>query len=261
VITGYNTDVEYDGVVYHIQTEDKGLQTPLILSLVYSGGAILASRRTPYDDLISSGFDEAALSERLDRQHKLICAAIRAGRIGELKRLTERKQSERKEKRTKSKLRETPSIPTSTDNADANDEATATRAGQDAGQDIAEQDNGPGALPADRFTVSDAVKAESSLEVTLAEEVELHGGDYLTLRVLVSRVSGNGPEPVAKARVVLKILGTNFEPASTFSITNKEGIALIFASLPQFQSGRAAILLRAEADGEAAELRRVILPV
>ena len=54
MITGYNTEVEYDGVVYHIQTEDKGLQTPLILSLVYSGGAILASRRTPYDDLIAA---------------------------------------------------------------------------------------------------------------------------------------------------------------------------------------------------------------
>jgi len=43
VITGYNTDVEFDGVVYHVQTEDKGLDTPVILSLVYSGGAILAS--------------------------------------------------------------------------------------------------------------------------------------------------------------------------------------------------------------------------
>jgi len=30
VITGYNTDVEFDGVVYHVQTEDKGLQTPVM---------------------------------------------------------------------------------------------------------------------------------------------------------------------------------------------------------------------------------------
>jgi len=48
VITGYNTDVEHDGVVYHVQTEDKGLETPFILSLVYSGGAILASKRSRY---------------------------------------------------------------------------------------------------------------------------------------------------------------------------------------------------------------------
>jgi len=87
VITGFNTDIEYDGVTYHVQTEDKGLDSPIILSLVYSGGAILASKRAPYEDLLASGFSEAALAERLKRQHTLICAAIHAGRINDLKRM------------------------------------------------------------------------------------------------------------------------------------------------------------------------------
>jgi hypothetical protein len=90
VITGYNTDVEYGGVVYHVQTEDKGLDAPIILTLVYTGGHILASKRAPYDDLIASGFDEAMLTKRLQRQHKLICAAVHAGRIEDLKRMNER---------------------------------------------------------------------------------------------------------------------------------------------------------------------------
>lgn len=90
MITGFNTDVEHEGVVYHVQTEDKGLKSPLILSLVYVGGTILASKRTPYEDLISAGYDEKVLAERLNRQHKLICAAIHAGRIEDLKRQTER---------------------------------------------------------------------------------------------------------------------------------------------------------------------------
>jgi hypothetical protein len=87
MITGFNTDIEYAGVVYHVQTEDKGLNNPLILSLVYIGGTIIASKRTPYDDLIAAGFNENALNERLQRQHKLICAAIKAGRIEDLKRM------------------------------------------------------------------------------------------------------------------------------------------------------------------------------
>lgn len=95
MITGFNTDVEHEGVTYHVQTEDKGLKSPLILSLVYVGGTILASKRTPYDDLISVGFDENKLAERLQRQHKLICAAIHAGRIEDLKRQTEREASTR----------------------------------------------------------------------------------------------------------------------------------------------------------------------
>jgi hypothetical protein len=90
MITGFNTDVEHAGTIYHVQTEDKGLDSPLILSLVYVGGAILASKRSRYDDLISKGFDERELSDRLNRQHKLICAAIRAGRIDDLKRMSQR---------------------------------------------------------------------------------------------------------------------------------------------------------------------------
>ncbi len=93
MITGFNTDVEFNGVTYHVQTEDKGLDTPLILSLVYDRGTILASKRSPYDDLLLGKFNEIELTERLQRQHKLICAAIRAGRIDDLKRMNA-KQSE-----------------------------------------------------------------------------------------------------------------------------------------------------------------------
>ena len=88
MITGFNTDIEFQGVTYHVQTEDKGLATPLILSLVYNGGTILASKRSPYDDLLLEDFDEKILIERLQRQHKLICAAISSGRIEDLKRMS-----------------------------------------------------------------------------------------------------------------------------------------------------------------------------
>ena len=88
MITGFNTDIEFQGVTYHVQTEDKGVDTPLILSLVYDRGTILASKRSPYDDLLAGVFDEKTLTERLQKQHKLICAAIMAGRIEDLKRMT-----------------------------------------------------------------------------------------------------------------------------------------------------------------------------
>ena len=90
MITGFNTDIEHDGVTYHVQTEDKGLDTPIILSLVYVGGAILASKRAPYEDLIAQGFSDEVLAERLKRQHRLICAAINSGRIEDLKRMSPR---------------------------------------------------------------------------------------------------------------------------------------------------------------------------
>jgi hypothetical protein len=88
VITGFNTDVDFQGVTYHVQTEDKGLATPFILSLVYIRGTILASKRSPYEDLVEQGFDEKVLAERLQKQHKTICAAIKAGKIEQLKEMT-----------------------------------------------------------------------------------------------------------------------------------------------------------------------------
>ena len=62
MITGFNTDIEHEGVVYHVQTEDKGLDSPIILSLVYVGGTILASKRSPYEDLIATGFSDEVLA-------------------------------------------------------------------------------------------------------------------------------------------------------------------------------------------------------
>ncbi|MCD9185348.1 MAG: hypothetical protein LUM44_02870 [Pyrinomonadaceae bacterium] len=103
MITGFNTDIEYEGVTYHVQTEDKGLDTPLILSLVYNRGTILASKRASYDDLLADKFDEKVLAQRLQKQHKLICAAVRAGRIEDLKRMTE-KESAAKQKNVKKEI-------------------------------------------------------------------------------------------------------------------------------------------------------------
>src|SRR5215218_41227 len=62
----------------------------MILSLVYVGGTILASKRAPYADLIASGFSDEVLAERLKRQHRLICAAINSGRIDDLKKMSGR---------------------------------------------------------------------------------------------------------------------------------------------------------------------------
>ena len=93
MITGFNTDIEHGGVIYHVQTEDKGLETPIILSLVYAGGTILASKRSPYEDLIGEGFSDEVLAERLKRQHRLICAAIHSGRIDDLKQMSGRKKA------------------------------------------------------------------------------------------------------------------------------------------------------------------------
>lgn len=108
MITGFNTDVDFQGVTYHVQTEDKGLATPFILSLVYIRGTILASKRSPYEDLVEQGFDEKVLAERLQKQHKTICAAIKAGKIEQLKEMTAKAAAAKQKKVLESKAAKIP---------------------------------------------------------------------------------------------------------------------------------------------------------
>jgi len=86
MITGFNTDVECADCVYHVQTEDRGLDNPIIESLVYTGGEIVASRKNPYADLIASGcFSEDALMKRMEAQHRELMGEIRHGKFSDEK--------------------------------------------------------------------------------------------------------------------------------------------------------------------------------
>lgn len=48
---GFNTDVAYNGLNYHVQTEDWGAGNPFIVSRVYKNGAVLRSFKTPYTQI------------------------------------------------------------------------------------------------------------------------------------------------------------------------------------------------------------------
>ncbi|MGH9760381.1 MAG: hypothetical protein ACREAC_06000, partial [Blastocatellia bacterium] len=84
MITGFNTDVPHGDRVYHVQTEDRGRDHPVLESLVYIGGTIIARKQTPYSDQIENGVTEETIAGLLRKQHQVIIAAIRAGRIEDL---------------------------------------------------------------------------------------------------------------------------------------------------------------------------------
>ena len=79
MITGFNTDINYRGVVYHVQTEDKGPVNPLIETLIYIGGEILGSKRLPYKDLVET--DEATISRMMEEQHTTVIAEVKQGKF------------------------------------------------------------------------------------------------------------------------------------------------------------------------------------
>jgi hypothetical protein len=269
VITGFNTDIEHDGVVYHVQTEDKGLASPLILSLVYSGGAILASKRSPYHDLIIAGFDEEKLTERLRRQHRLICAAISAGRIEELKGMG----GKRKDGREKAP----PAAPTQKAEdviAVENSSERPPVSAEPVTPPLPEEEEAPKseqALKAEEsaYTVYDPrrktkkgkpAEPEGGLALTILDEEEFYAGTRFAIRVLLQNRSGKKEKPVSGVTLSLKILGTTFRPKIFSLKTGRDGIGVVSGDIPHFDSGRAAIVIRAVVNDRSAEVRRVIHP-
>ena len=80
MVTGFNTDVKHDAKVYHVQTEDKGVDNPLIETLIYVGGEILAARRSSYADLLEGEVDEKQIAERIEAQHNRMILDIKEGK-------------------------------------------------------------------------------------------------------------------------------------------------------------------------------------
>ena len=70
MIPGFNHNVKHRGSVYHVQTEDSGLQNPLICTHLFLGGNVLATRRTSYAELARRPDVEAQVRKLMQEQHK-----------------------------------------------------------------------------------------------------------------------------------------------------------------------------------------------
>ena len=274
MITGHNTDVEHEGVVYHVQTEDKGLETPLVLSLVYAGGAILASKRSSYHDLIAAGFDEALLIERLNRQHRLICAAIHAGRLADLKKLGAPPKFVAPVSPPPTIERQAPEVTRAPVQPDLPERAAeqplmATKTDLPAAAEVPAPHLGPrrSSQPSP-YTVYDSRRSsplgeiqevQEGLRITLVGEKNYRGGDEVELRLTVTRVTTEAEGPLSAA-VSVKILGTSFRPVILSLKTDRHGTVAVSTRIPSFKSGRAALVIRATAADLSTETRRVIHP-
>ena len=79
MIPGFNHNIRYRGVLYHIQTEDSGIENPVVTTLLYKGGTILSSKRTSYSDIVNSDKMEEVVKEIMKEQHKLMLFDLKNG--------------------------------------------------------------------------------------------------------------------------------------------------------------------------------------
>ncbi|MFN7965779.1 MAG: hypothetical protein U0V87_08855 [Acidobacteriota bacterium] len=79
VLTGYNTDVTFEGRTFHVQTEDRGERNPVIDTLVYCGGQILHQVKNSYAALVEANAQESEIARQLDAQHRDLVRRARHG--------------------------------------------------------------------------------------------------------------------------------------------------------------------------------------
>ena len=80
MLVGYNTNVPYKGTIYHVQTEDNGMKNPVIITLLYLKGTILASKKVNYGHVTSSPDYKEQIRELMKEQHKSMIKELIAGK-------------------------------------------------------------------------------------------------------------------------------------------------------------------------------------
>lgn len=88
---GFNSDVIFRGLNFHVQTEDWGLDNPYIVTRVYQDGAIVRSVKTSYGEILGQGrnlhlrFDSESsrmlIRDRLYQQHQSILDQLLSGQL------------------------------------------------------------------------------------------------------------------------------------------------------------------------------------
>lgn len=85
MLSGFNTNYRYRGVLFHVQTEDSGRSNPHVITHLFHGGNIMTSRKQTYADKLHLGNDalEIEVKTLMERQHKSMLQQLSRGGFDE----------------------------------------------------------------------------------------------------------------------------------------------------------------------------------
>ena len=94
MLSGINTDLGYNGKVYHIQTEDRGVNNPVVITQLFLGGMIISSKKTSYADILKADCLSDVVRDLMKDQHKAMAKELITGKFNSD---TKKEISEKKE--------------------------------------------------------------------------------------------------------------------------------------------------------------------
>lgn len=84
---GFNSDVIYRGLDFHVQSEDWGEGNPYLVSRVYQNGAVIKSIKRSYAEVLGAAsflrprIDSQAIRLALREQHQKILDQLLSGQL------------------------------------------------------------------------------------------------------------------------------------------------------------------------------------
>ena len=79
MLLGYNHNIIHKGITFHVQTEDSGRDNPFIITHLFIGGNIIATKKTSYMDIIKINDLEKIVADIMKEQHKKMVMELRDG--------------------------------------------------------------------------------------------------------------------------------------------------------------------------------------
>lgn len=290
MITGYNTDVRHGEVVFHVQTEDKGVSNPYIESLVYVGGQVLASKRASYAEMIAEGKEEKDIVAFMDHQHRTMIAAIRHGKLdGKLATLAASRQTGHMPIQTPPTAAHpvvmrhpsgpVASPPPSTVRGDTAETMARGAAALTGGETVARPAAAVSATPETPMEPLAARPARSvapertldqvileyltseadqeQLVLLLEEERDLVLGARATL--VLRATSSKSGQPIAGTQVSVRMISTVAEPRMLANgRTDDRGVLALGFDIPQLGRGTSALIINAVSAIGRAELKHLL---
>ncbi len=84
MLSGFNTNFRYRGVLFHVQTEDSGRGHPHVITHLFHGGNIIASEKRDYAHLLSGTDVETGVRKLMEGQHKAMLKRLSRGEHDQL---------------------------------------------------------------------------------------------------------------------------------------------------------------------------------
>lgn len=219
VLTGYNTDINFEGTTYHVQTEDKGRTNPYIESLVYARGEILYSKRTAYDDLVLQDADDKEVATLMERQHRTLAEAIRRGMLARL-------TGGSLETKVETELPEEPEPEPSLDEV--------------------------------ILDYLRAQQGRAHLILSSSGEQEFVYGTVTDIRIVAVDSQGNAPQAGVNVSVLFKSTAEPRRLQLAEGETDANGVFVAHATLPEFNGGTSAVVVTAESDLGQSEIKHLV---